>query len=162
LASGEKVDVKIAGNHTIIKAMNLLLPLIGIGFMAFYEYCDTSCTYLKGSFVGVDLKWLGIIYMIVLFFSVFYFKDSIVTWMGHIRNILISAAVGAEFFLIGFQVVKGTYCPFCLAFGACVFGLFGINFKSMNKGLMIVSILAGLIGFTLFFEGQTSPMFDLE
>ncbi len=52
--------MKIAGNHTIIKAMNLLLPsFIGIGFMAFYEYCDTSCTYLKGSFVGVGSQVVG-------------------------------------------------------------------------------------------------------
>jgi len=154
--------LKIIGCNIIAKALTVLLPLTGIGLMLAYEYCDTSCTYLKGSFIGIDLKWLGIIYMVFVFLSTFYFKDSVTSFMGQMRTILISAAVGAEFFLIGFQVAKGTYCPFCLAFGACVFGLFGINFKSMNKGLMIVSILAGLIGFTLFFEGQTSPIFDLE
>jgi hypothetical protein len=129
--------------------------------MLVYEYCDTSCTYLKGSFFGIDLKWLGIIYMVVLFLSTFTFKDLAVSIVSRLRTILISAAVGVEIFLIGFQVVKDTYCPFCLAFSACVFVLFGINVKYMNKRLMIASILAGLIGFILFFKGQVNPTFDL-
>jgi len=158
----QEVELKIIGDIIITKALNILLPLVGIGLMLVYEYCDTSCTYLKGSFAGIDLKWLGIMYMIILFLTAFCFKDSATPAMGHVRTILISAAVGAEFFLIGFQVVKNTYCPFCLAFSGCIFVLFGINFTSMNKGLMIVSILAGLIGFTIFFEGQTRPMFDLK
>jgi hypothetical protein len=158
----EELDLKVIGTHIIVKALNVLLPLIGIGLMLVYEYCDTSCTYLKGSLVGIDLKWLGITYMVVLFLSAFYFKGSAASTMGHTRTILISAAAGVEFFLIGFQVAKDTYCPFCLAFSACIFILFLINFTSMNKRLMIASVVAGLLGFILFFEGQVSPTFDLQ
>lgn len=155
-------NLKIAGNHIVTKALSFLLPTIGIGLMLVYEYCGTSCSYLKGSFVSIDLKWLGIIYMAVLFLGAFVFQNSASSLISHLRTILISAAVGVEFFLIGFQVVKDTYCAFCLAFSVCIFILFGINFKSMNKRLMIASILAGLIGFILFFEGQVNPAFDLQ
>ena len=155
------MDLKVAGNHVITKSLNVLLPLIGIMLMLVYEYCDTSCSYLKGSFLGIDLKWVGVIYMALLFISAFITGESIATPVVHLRTILISAAVGVEFFLIGFQVIKDTYCPFCLAFSVCIFILFGINFSGMNRWIMAASILAGLLGFTLFFEGQVGPRFDL-
>lgn len=155
-------ELKIAGNHVITKTLNIFLPLIGIGLMLVYDYCDTSCSYLKGSFLGIDLKWVGVIYMAVLFLSAFVRGESSVSLVAHGRTILISAAVGVEIFLIGWQVVKDTYCPFCLAFSACVFVLFGINIASMNRWVMVASILAGLLGFTLFFEGQLAPRFDLS
>ena len=155
------MDLKVAGNHVVIKTLNVLLPLIGIGLMLVYEYCDTSCSYLKGSFLGIDLKWVGVIYMGILFLSAFVGGGPSATLVTHVRTILISAAVGVEFFLIGFQVVKDTYCPFCLAFSVCIFVLFGTNFGSMNKWIMAASVLAGLLGFTVFFEGQIGPRFDL-
>lgn len=154
-------NLKIAGNHIIIKGLNVLLPLVGIGLMLVYEYCDTSCSYLKGSFLGIDLKWLGVIYMGTLFLSAFVGGWSSATLAGHMRTILISVAAGVEFFLIGFQVVQDTYCPFCLAFSVCIFILFGINFRLMNKWIMVASVLAGLLGFTVFFEGKVVPRFDL-
>ena len=151
--------MKVAGNHIITKIVNVALPLVGIALMAFYEYCDTSCSYLKGTFLGMDLKNVGIAYMIVLFLSAFAGEERYLRYSIPLRTFLISAAVGVEFFLIGFQVLKNTYCPFCLAFSACVFILFGINFPSMNRKLMIASIAAGLLGFALFFDGQVGPRF---
>jgi hypothetical protein len=155
------MNMKIAGNRIITKILNIVLPLIGIALMLAYEYCNTSCLYLKGTFMGIDLKWVGIIYMIVLFASTFTVRGSFVRVAVHFRTIMVSAAVGVEFFLIGWQAANNTYCPFCLAFSACVFIIFGINFPSMNKKLMVVSILSALLGFTLFFEGQAGPRYDL-
>ena len=155
------LNLKVAGSHAFTKSLNVLLPLIGIGLMLTYEYCDTSCSYLRGSFLGIDLKWVGVIYMGILFLSAFVGGWPSTPLVGHMRTILISAAVGVEFFLIGFQVVKDTYCPFCLAFSVCIFILFGINYRSMNKWIMTASVFAGLLGFTLFFEGQAAPRFDL-
>jgi len=156
------MNMKIAGNHIITKILNIVLPLIGIALMLAYEYCDTSCLYLKGTFMRIDLKWVGIVYMIILFASTFSVRGSFVQMAAHFRTILISAATGVEFFLIGWQIANNTYCPFCLAFSACVFIVFGINVTSMNKKLMIVSILAAFLGFTLFFEGQVGPRYDLS
>jgi len=155
------LDLKIVGNHVVTKSLNVVLPLIGIGLMLVYEYCDTSCSYLKGSFLGIDLKWVGVIYMVILFLGAFVYKDSLSSLIGHLRTIQISAAVGAEFFLIGFQNVNDTYCNVCLAFSVCIFILFGINLNSMNKWIMVASVLSGLLGFAIFFEGQLTPRFDL-
>jgi hypothetical protein len=155
------MNLNVAGNHVFTKSLNVLLPLIGIGLMLTYEYCDTSCSYLKGSFLGLDLKWVGVIYMAMFFLSAFVRGGPSATLVTHVRTILISAAVGVEFFLIGFQVIKDTYCPFCIAFSACIFVLFGINFSGMNRWIMVASVLTGLLGFTLFFEGQVGPRFDL-
>ncbi|MCX5810323.1 MAG: hypothetical protein NTX36_13315 [Proteobacteria bacterium] len=155
------MNLKVAGNHIITKILNIVLPLAGITLMLVYEYCDTSCLYLKGTFMGIDLKWVGITYMIILFASAFSVRGSFDQMAAHFRTILISAAVGVEFFLIGWQIANNTYCLFCLAFSACIFILFGLNFPSMNKKLMVVSILAALLGFILFFEGQVGPRYDL-
>jgi hypothetical protein len=155
------MDLKIAGSHIITKSLNVLLPLIGIGLMLVYEYCDTSCSYLKGSILGIDLKWVGVIYMGILFLGAFFGGWSSAPLVGHMRTILISAPVGVEFFLIGFQVVQDTYCLFCLAFSVCIFILFGINYKFMNKWIMVASVIAGFLGFTVFFEGKVAPRFDL-
>jgi hypothetical protein len=154
--------MKVAGNYIVTKILNIVLPLIGIILMLVYEYCDTSCLYLKGTFLGIDLKWVGVIYMIVLFASAFSLRGSLSQLAGHVRTVLISAAVGVEFFLIGWQIIKDTYCPFCLAFSACIFILFGINFTSMNRNLMFVSLIAGFAGFALFFKGSLTPVYILK
>lgn len=154
-------EMKVAGNRIVIKVLNIFLPLAGIALMLFYEYCDTSCLYLKGTFMGIDLKWVGVIYMIVLLTSTFSLWGSYIVIAGHCRTVLISAATGVEFFLIGWQIVKDTYCPFCLAFSACIFILLGINLTSMNKKLMLISMVVAVLGFMLFFEGQTAPRYDL-
>lgn len=129
--------------------------------MLVYEYCNTSCSYLKGSFLGLDLKWVGIIYMAILLFNTVFGEECLAPQARHLRTIMLSAAVGVEFFLIGFQVIHSIYCPFCLAFSACIFVLFGINFTSMNKWVVVASVLAGFLGITFFFEGQVIPVFDL-
>ncbi len=51
---------------------SIVLALIGIGIMAYYDYCDTTCSYLKGDIFGIDLKWVGIAFMAaVIVFAVF-------------------------------------------------------------------------------------------
>jgi uncharacterized membrane protein len=144
------------------KVLNVFLPLVGIALMVFYEYCDTSCSYLKGTFLGIDLKYVGIAYMMLLFAGNFFFGDLFKRYVNPVRTFMISAAVGGEFFLIGWQIVKNLYCPFCLAFSACVFILFVVNFTSMDKKLMVASIIAGLLGFAMIFEGQTTPRYNLS
>ena len=48
------------------KAVNISLPLIGLGVVIFYQLCDTACSALQGRLLGVDLKVLGILFMAVL------------------------------------------------------------------------------------------------
>ena len=46
--------------------ITIVLALIGIGLMMYYDYCDTTCSYLKGDIWGIDLKWFGSAYMIAI------------------------------------------------------------------------------------------------
>jgi hypothetical protein len=154
--------MKVAGNNIFAKTLNIVLPLAGISFMVMYACCVTSCSHIKGAFLGIDLKWVGIIYMTVLFSSTFAVQEPFGKIIIHIRTALISMAAGVELYLIGFQVLKDIYCPFCLAFGACVFVLFGVNYTLMNKRLMLMSAAIALLGFTLCFEGRTRTYFDLS
>jgi hypothetical protein len=158
------MNPKVIGNHIITKSLNVLLPIAGIGLMLFYKYCDTSCSYLKGTFLGLDLRWVGIIFMMILLLSLsgaLICKDSLIEPIAHLRTILISSAIGVELYLVGFQIINDTYCQFCLAFSACIFILFSINFRSMNRWVMTAFIIMGFLGFVLFFEGQVTPRFDL-
>lgn len=54
--------------------------------------------------------------------------------------ILISAGVGIEFYLIGFQVWYNTCCPYCLAFAAVIFILFALNYKRRSTFLSVASM----------------------
>ncbi|MCX5805089.1 MAG: hypothetical protein NT010_03320 [Proteobacteria bacterium] len=71
------------------------------------------------------------------------------------------SAAGVALHLIGFQVLKNVDCPFCLAFSTCIFILFGINYTSLDKRLVVVSA-AALPGFAIFFEGQVAARYDLS
>jgi hypothetical protein len=153
---------RVAGPHIVSKALNILLPVAGAGIMYFYEYCDTACASIKGTFLGIDLKYAGIMFMAMLLVTAFLTGRSLGNHINSFRTFMISSAVGAEFILIRFQVVNDIYCQYCLAFGACVFILFGGNFMSMNKKLMAASVAVGLVAFMLFFKGQVIPLFDLS
>ena len=46
--------------------ITIALSLIAIVLMIYYDYCDTACRYLKGNIWGIDLKWVGIAYMLAI------------------------------------------------------------------------------------------------
>lgn len=102
--------------------MTIALSLIGICLMAYYDYCDTACSYLKGDIWSIDLKWVGIAYMaaIIVFTA---FKQT-----PFVRALL-AAGLGVEVHLYAFQVQNDVYCPFCLAFSAMLILSFIINYE---------------------------------
>ena len=100
----------------------ILLALVGIGLMAYYDYCDTACSYLKGDILGIDLKWVGIAYMsVVIVFAAF--KQT-----AFVR-ILLAAGLGVEVHLYAFQWQNDVYCPFCLAFSVMLILSFLMNYE---------------------------------
>ena len=102
--------------------ITVALSLIGIGIMMCYDYCGTTCSYLKGNIWGVDLKWVGIAYMAVI--MVF----SILRQTPFVRAML-AAGLGVEVHLYAFQVQNDVYCPFCLAFSVILILSFLINYE---------------------------------
>ena len=144
----------------ILKIINAVFPIIGIGLMIFYEVCDTSCSSLQGTIFSLDLKVIGIIYMAVLLALTLPPASRYTTSVNHLRTMLLSGALGSEILLVRFQIVHDTYCPFCLAFGFCVVALFTVNFMKMNKYLALGAFLTGIAAFTLFFNGSVLPLYS--
>ncbi|MDR2019062.1 MAG: hypothetical protein LBQ00_09440 [Syntrophobacterales bacterium] len=130
--------------------INILLALAAIGTMAFYAVCETSCSYLKGDILGLDLKYVGIIYMAAFIVLSILKKDPLL-------SILVSAGAGVEVFLVAFQVRSKVYCPFCLAFGVILFLLFLLNMDIRRKWIVILCVVLGFLSFVFFFRGSATP-----
>jgi hypothetical protein len=132
--------------------INIVLACLAIGLEIYYSICAGSCSYLRGTLLGIDLQYVGMAYMAFIILLSLFRKDMLLI-------ILISAGVGIEFYLIGFQVWYDTYCPYCLAFAAIVFVLFILNFRRDRKALCAISMAAALILFSLFFKGSLTPSY---
>ncbi len=137
------------------RSMTILLALAGIAAMAAYGTCAGSCTYLRGSLFGADLKYLGILYMgLVLVFGAFG-EDAACL-------VLLSVGMGGEAFLVGYQVLNGVFCPFCLAFALVVIMLFTIRFEKANLRAAMLFAVAGFLLFLIFFSGSVAPAYGGE
>lgn len=132
--------------------INIVLLLAGIAVASLHIYCKDSCLYLKGSVFGFALDYLGITYVCLLIISQLLRKNMVFL-------LLLSSGIGAEMYLLGFQVSHGVYCYYCLAFGAILFTVFLLNFERSRKIFIALSLLAGLIMFSIFFEGSVTPAF---
>jgi hypothetical protein len=118
--------------------MTIALALIGIGLMYFYSVCDTSCTYLKGDIFGIDLKYVGIGYMLaIIAFTLF-------KQIALVRSLLASG-IGVEVYLVAFQFREDVFCPFCIAFGVTVALAFILHYeKPQTRGGWRRRIICGL------------------
>ena len=102
--------------------ITIILALAGIALMVFYEVCDTSCSYLQGDIFGIDLKWIGISYMLTIIGLTAVRQTPFVL-------VLLAAGLGGEVHLFSFQLQNDVYCPFCLAFAVTVIAAFTINYE---------------------------------
>jgi len=128
---------------------------IGIGIIIFYTFCADSCRYLQGAIWGLDLKYLGLFFMLSLIILILLKKDIICL-------ALISLGIGGEFFLIGFQIKNSTYCPFCLAFSVVLILMLAINFHKKQLPLITIMAILGLLFMLLAFKGSATPAFAEE
>jgi hypothetical protein len=135
--------------------VNITLSLIGIVVILFYSLCVGTCSYLKGTVFTIDLKYVGIVYMVAFIIV------NILKWDLFIL-LFASAALGIEFYLIGFQVRYWTFCHFCLAFGVIIITQFILSFKRSRKWHMILGAIAGLLFFLFFFKGSVLPKYDFS
>lgn len=135
--------------------INLIISLIGIGVVMFYNLCEESCAYLQGSIFGIEMKYLGLFYMGMLIAFNLLRRDLVLLS-------LLSFGVGAEIYLVGFQIVGGAYCYYCLGFGAVVVLLFLLNFTMSKKAVIGISIIGGFILFIVLFKGIVTPAYADE
>ena len=109
--------------HRLI--ITIILAIIGIGLMAFYAVCDTSCSYLRGDIFGIDLKYVGVGYMtVIILLSLLKQAD--------LMRMIVAAGIGVEVFLVSFQVSENVFCPFCLSFGILVLIMYLINYERFS------------------------------
>lgn len=108
--------------------ITILLALAGIGLMIYYDYCGTSCSYLRGDIWGINLKWVGIAYMasIIAFAAL---------RQAPFVRFFLAAGLGVEVFLFVFQIRNNVFCPFCLAFAALVIAAFIVNYEASSAWL---------------------------
>jgi uncharacterized membrane protein len=135
--------------------LTILLALTGIAITVAYAFCLGACSYLKGDILGIDLKYLGIFYMVVVLLLAWFRRPVLCL-------LLLAFGAGGEIFLIGYQVNSGVYCPYCLAFGATVLLAFAVNFERNRKALATLAAAAGLIFFLLFFSGSATPVYAAD
>jgi uncharacterized membrane protein len=130
----------------------MALSAVAIGVIVFYSICGNSCSYLKGNILGIELQYIGIAFMAALIFLNVVKKDLLIL-------ISLSAGIGVEIFLLGFQVVHSKYCPYCLIFGAIILAQFALSFRWTNKWFAISSMIVGFALFALLFEGSAFPSY---
>ena len=137
------------------RSATIIFGLAGVAVMTAYNLCSESCTYLRGSMLGLDLKYLGMFYM-----------GSILAAGGFGKNaacaILLSLGLGGEVFLLGFQVMNGVYCPYCLAFAAVVLVLFAMHLERIRPSTAILFAAIGLSVFVCLFSGSATLAYAEE
>ncbi len=160
--------------------ITIILALIGIAIMAYYDYCDTTCSYLKGDIWGIDLKWVGIAYMsAIIVFAVFKQTPFV--------RALLAAGLGVEVHLYAFQIQNNVYCPFCLAFSVILIASFIINYEissvwrekrrrmwlyflgevsfpmfKLNKLPLLLFSLLGYLTILFTFSGSVTPAYGQD
>lgn len=132
--------------------INITLSFIGSVIALLYGICEESCTYLHGSIFGSDIHYLGIFYMGMLI--LFNLLKKNLTFLY-----LLSFGMGAELYLLGFQMNNSVYCYYCLSFGAIIFLLFLLNFERTKKIFITISVVLGFILFSILFKGSTTPAY---
>lgn len=132
-----------------------VLAGIGIGIVLFYTLCDDSCRYLQGAIWGLDLKYLGLIFMSAVIGLMVLKKDSLCL-------ALISLGIGGEAFLIAYQIKNSTYCPYCLAFSGVLILIFAVNFQKKQIPLITIMAIFGLLFLLFAFKGSVTPAFAEE
>lgn len=160
--------------------ITIVLSLIAIGIMAYYDYCDTACSYLKGDIWGIDLKWIGIAYMTAIIIFAALKQTPFV-------RALLATGLGVEVHLYIFQMQNDVYCPFCLAFSAMLILSFIVNYEvpsawrenrrrmwiyflgevdfSMFRIYKLPLLLFSLIGYLfvlLTFSGSVTPVYGQD
>jgi protein-disulfide isomerase len=138
-----------------LKAVTIVLALLAIGIEIYYSICEGVCSYLRGELFGIDLQYIGIAFMaLIVLLSVM--KQSLLLILA------LSAGVGVEVYLVGFQIFHNTYCPYCLAFGGILVVMFFLNIRKTEAKSVILCAAISLVLFALFFRGSATPAYASE
>ena len=153
--------------------------MMGIGLMVFYSICESSCSYLRGDIFTIDLKYIGISFMIAIIVLVLCKQIDLI-------RIILAGGIGVEIFLVVFQFRENVFCPFCLAFGTIVVimnivnyikpqmknrwyqkliyaaGEVTIPFMGNNRVPLVAFVILGYLFVSFAFSGSATPGYAEE
>jgi len=160
--------------------ITIILAAAGIGIMVFYATCETTCSFLQGDILGIDLMYIGIGYMLMIIILAAFRQ------MAYVRSLL-AAGIGVEAYLVAFQFKEDVFCPYCLAFAFIIITAFILNYErplvrehSMLKRLiygpgeaeftltnklrlpLLVFVILGYIFIILTFSGSATPAYGAD
>lgn len=154
---------------------NLVIVLCGMVVLVYYLTCTDSCAYLQGDILGLDLKYVGFIFFATV-------GALTLLRQGPYLRAVLAGALGAELYLVGFQIREGVYCPYCLTIAALVVVAFILNYERPEQvhgmsflGMVRLSwprnlgpvplslfVLAGLLFVWFTFSGGVLPAYGAE
>jgi len=154
---------------------NLSLMILGLALMVYYITCEDACAYLKGDILGVDLKYVGVVFLLAMG------SLALLRQWSFLRAHL-AGSLGVELYLIGFQIQQNVYCPYCLALAALVVAAFIVNYEKPEtiRGLSFLGVvrfdwprplgpvplslfaLAGFLFVMLTFSGSVLPVYGAD
>jgi uncharacterized membrane protein len=136
-------------------SLNIVLAFAAVALEFYYSICGGACSYLQGSIFTIPLQYVGIGYMMMVVVLSLLKRDKLLF-------LLLSAGVGVECYLVGFQVYYNTYCPYCLAFAGIAILLFLLNRAGMQNRIALVVVAIALALFAVLFEGSLTPTYGEE
>jgi len=145
-----------ASRNSIIRyGLNIALAIIAITVEVYYSFCGGACASLSGKLFGIGLQYIGIGYMVFIIVLNIAKKD-------HLIAVVLTAGVAVELYLIGFQIVYDTYCPYCIVFGAIIISMFLYNLRRAYLKTSLVLAIFVLALFCIFFKGTAIPQFTVN
>lgn len=149
----QNIIEKVQNRLWIFPALALLALFVG-------RLCTTSCVFLHGDILGIDLEILGTVFYSMLLFSVvFHNKFYPKNWVMKIISAAVCIGIGVEFILVKFQIQNSTYCPRCLISAFFLIMMFIAVVQHVKKWIVVLLIL--LSGFLTFiaFNGSVIPSY---
>ena len=134
------------------RVVNIVLPVVILADMVFYQFCLTSCSSLQGDVLGFNMKYVGLIIPLPLIVLAILKYDLLYL-------LALAFGVGGELKLIWFQAQSQVYCPYCLFAAAVIIFLFFLNFRRSRAFPALTFILIGFLFFQLFFHGAVTPSY---
>lgn len=126
-----------------------------------------TCPSLKGTILGVDLKYFGALFYVLLF--IITSLCGVVQLFGNYEyenraykglSALCAIGIGAEVIFVGFMVINDTYCVKCLASGLLLLLLFIITSCISNIRLrsILICVFVGALLTAATFHGEVMGM----
>jgi uncharacterized membrane protein len=142
-----------------------IFPALSLATIIVGQICSTSCAFIHGDILGMNLDLFGILFYSMLILSFIVYKKIFPRdWFINTMTAAVAAGIGAEIIFVKFQIQNNTYCPKCLISGFFLFAMFLIMIMSrrVKSWLIVLSIVFGAVFTSFTFNGSVIPSYAGE